>query len=70
MSTHQACISVLENILGKEATKEFLPPQPGDLKNTCANVDELVEEFNYRPTVAINEGIKEFVDWYRYYFRI
>ena len=63
-------IAALEKALGKKAEKEFLPLQAGDVPETYANVDDLVEQFNYKPTTSIEDGINSFVCWYRDYFKV
>ena len=63
-------IKVLEANLGKKATLELLPLQPGDVPDTFANVDDLVSDFDFKPTTTIEEGIKRFVAWYRDYFKV
>ncbi|QDD00475.1 NAD-dependent epimerase [Candidatus Methylopumilus planktonicus] len=62
-------IKALEAILGKKATLELLPLQPGDVPDTFANVDDLVSDFDFKPTTSIEEGIERFVAWYRDYFK-
>ena len=57
-------------INGKKATKEMLPLQPGDMPDTYANVDDLVEQFHYQPTTMVKDGVQRFVDWYRNYYKI
>ena len=59
----------LEECLGIEADKEFLPMQPGDIEATSADVSGLFDAVGYRPQVSVNEGVKAFVDWYRDYYR-
>ncbi|NNJ84542.1 MAG: NAD-dependent epimerase [Gammaproteobacteria bacterium] len=63
-------IAALENALGKKAKKEFLPLQVGDVPDTYANVDNLVEQFHYKPSTSIEDGIDRFVLWYRDYFNV
>ena len=63
-------IAALEKALGKKAEKEFLPLQAGDVPETYANVDDLVEQFNYKPATSIEDGINSFVSWYRDYFKV
>lgn len=63
-------IEVLEACLGRKAEKNFLPMQPGDVQATFANVDDLVEDFNYKPATTLEYGIGRFVDWYKDYFVI
>jgi len=61
-------ISVLESTLGKEANKELLPLQPGDVPDTYANVDDLVRDFDYKPKTELESGIKNFVKWFNSYY--
>ena len=63
-------IAAIEKALGKTATKELLPLQPGDVPDTYANVDDLVEQFHYKPVTTVQDGIQRFVDWYRDYFKV
>jgi len=58
-------IETLENCLGQKATKNFLPLQPGDVINTWADVEDLVQDFDYQPNTSIEEGIQQFVVWYK-----
>ncbi|WGH76991.1 NAD-dependent epimerase [Tenacibaculum tangerinum] len=60
-------ITTMEANLGKEAVKEMLPMQPGDVKKTWANVDGLIKDYNYKPQVKIEEGVRRFVQWYQEY---
>lgn len=62
-------ISALEKALGKEAKKEFLPIQPGDVPDTWANVDDLVKEFRYKPNTSVDDGIANFAMWFQEYYR-
>lgn len=62
-------IRTLEECLGKEAKKELLPIQPGDVPATYADVDDLTRDFGFKPVTSIRDGIRNFVDWYRDYFR-
>ncbi|MEM8524660.1 MAG: NAD-dependent epimerase [Bacteroidota bacterium] len=57
-------IEAIEEALGKEAKKEFLPMQPGDVEQTYADVQDLIEEFGYQPNTSVREGIGKFVEWY------
>lgn len=63
-------ISIIEEILGIEAKKEFLDMQPGDMKETYANIDELSEITGYKPSMPIEKGLKNFIDWYKDYYSI
>lgn len=62
-------IGALEKGLGKEAKKEFLPMQPGDVPDTWANVDDLVNQFGYKPNTAVEQGVANFVAWFKDYYR-
>lgn len=62
-------IEVLENCLGRVAEKNLLPMQPGDVPATYADVDDLVRDFDYRPSTTLEYGVARFVEWYRDYFR-
>jgi UDP-glucuronate 4-epimerase len=63
-------IEVLEECLGKKAEKNMLPLQPGDVPATYADVSDLVRDVNYKPDMSIEQGIANFVDWYRGYYNI
>lgn len=63
-------IGALEKALGKIAKKEFLPLQAGDVPDTYANVDDLVDQFHYKPATTVEDGISRFVTWYRDYFKV
>jgi len=58
-------IEILEDQLGVEAKKNMMPMQPGDVERTWADVSELYNYINYKPQVELEEGIKNFVKWYR-----
>ena len=62
-------IEVLEGCLGRKAEKQLLPMQPGDVPDTWADVEALVEDVGYRPATPVEEGVKRFVDWYLSYYR-
>jgi len=62
-------IEVLEQALGKQAIKEFLPMQPGDVPVTYADIDDLEREIGFRPATSLEEGIGRFVRWYLDYYR-
>ena len=63
-------IEVLESKLGKTAEKELLPLQPGDVPDTYANVEDLINDVNYRPNTSVEDGIGKFVDWYKKYYKL
>ncbi len=62
-------IAALENALGRKADMEMLPLQPGDVPDTYADVTDLVEQFHYKPATPVEQGVANFVAWYRDYFR-
>jgi UDP-glucuronate 4-epimerase len=61
-------IGAIENALGIEAIKDLLPLQAGDVPETYANVDDLVNDVGFKPETSIEEGIGKFVEWYREYY--
>jgi UDP-glucuronate 4-epimerase len=63
-------IEVLEECLGRPATKRFLPLQPGDVAETSADVTDLERDVGFRPRVRIEEGIPRFVAWYREHYGV
>jgi UDP-glucuronate 4-epimerase len=63
-------VHLLEQKIGKEAKRELLPMQPGDVTETYANVDDLMRDVDFRPATPIADGISRFVDWYRTYHRL
>ena len=62
-------IGAIEKVLGKKAEIEMLPLQPGDVPETYANVDDLVEQFAYKPATSVEQGVANFVIWYREFFK-
>ncbi|MDP2322447.1 MAG: NAD-dependent epimerase [Gammaproteobacteria bacterium] len=63
-------IEVLEERLGRKAEKNLLPLQPGDVPDTWADVDDLVNDIGYRPATPVEVGVGRFVDWYLDYHKI
>jgi UDP-glucuronate 4-epimerase len=63
-------IGVLEKALGREAKKNFLPLQPGDVPATFADVDDLIADVGFAPSTPLEEGVARFVDWYRDYYSV
>ncbi len=61
-------IGCIEKALGREAKKNFLPLQPGDVPKTYADVDALVEDVGFKPATPIEDGIAKFAAWYRSYY--
>jgi UDP-glucuronate 4-epimerase len=58
-------IAELEKALGKKAVKQYLPPQPGDVERTFADVTKAVNELGYKPNTTIQTGLAKFVQWLR-----
>lgn len=63
-------ITALENKIGKTAEKNMLPIQAGDVPSTYADVSDLIRDLDYKPETSIQEGIDQFVDWYRDFFKV
>ena len=61
-------IAVIEKVLGKEAKKEFLDLQPGDVPATYADVDDLIKDVGFKPGTPIETGIKCFIEWFKDYY--
>lgn len=62
-------IEVLEQLLGRKAQKVMLPMQTGDVEDTFADVTELIRDTGYKPATSIEDGVGNFVKWYREYYR-
>ena len=60
-------IEAIEEALGIKAEKELLPLQPGDVLDTYADVNDLVEEFDYKPSMSVKQGVENFTKWYKEY---
>jgi UDP-glucuronate 4-epimerase len=63
-------VSLLEKELGRTAKMELLPMQPGDVLETFADIEELVRDTGFQPETAIEDGIRDFVAWYRNHYRV
>jgi UDP-glucuronate 4-epimerase len=61
-------IETMEEVMGGEAEKEYLPMQPGDVKDTYADISNIQRDFGYQPTTDIKEGLKAFADWFKEYY--
>lgn len=62
-------VETLEKHLGKEAEKEFLPMQPGDVQATYADIEDLNQVTGFKPVTSLDEGLKKFVQWYQEYYK-
>jgi len=63
-------ITAIEDACGKKAQENLLPMQAGDVPITYADIDELIEDTGFKPETSIEDGIKQFVDWYRQYYSV
>ncbi len=63
-------IEIIEEKMGKKANKNFMPMQPGDVPETYADVDDLINAVGFKPNTSIEEGIAKFVDWYKDYYKV
>jgi UDP-glucuronate 4-epimerase len=63
-------IAVLERCLGREANKNYLPLQPGDVPDTDADVSALSRDFGYQPSISVEDGVQRFVDWYCDFYQV
>lgn len=63
-------IRVLESCLGRKATMDLLPIQPGDVISTMADVSELEKAVGFRPGTSVEDGVAAFVSWYKQYYRV
>ncbi|MEZ7516769.1 NAD-dependent epimerase [Psychrobacter sp. NPDC078370] len=63
-------VTAIEDACGKKAQENLLPMQAGDVPITYADIDELVEDIGFKPETSIEEGIKQFVDWYKQYYSV
>lgn len=63
-------IEIIEGCLGRKAQINFLPMQPGDVKATYADIDDLTRDVGFKPSTPIEEGVRRFVEWYKGYYSI
>ena len=63
-------IACIEKALSRNAEKNFLPLQPGDVPATYADVADLQADVGFSPNTSIEEGIRRFVEWYRSYYSV
>ena len=63
-------IELIENYLGEEAKKGYLPMQKGDVRGTYADITEAKKFLGWEPKVSLEQGIKNFIDWYASYYGI
>lgn len=63
-------IKAVEEVSAKEAILEMLPMQPGDVNQTWANIDDLSQKYDYQPQYPVKQGVKNFVEWYKLYYKL
>jgi UDP-glucuronate 4-epimerase len=63
-------VKMLEQLLGRPAQVELLPPQPGDMLETCADLTRVQAAIGFTPKVALEDGLRRFVEWFRQYYRV
>ncbi|MEX9251092.1 NAD-dependent epimerase [Pseudenterobacter timonensis] len=63
-------ITALEEALGIEAEKNMMPIQPGDVLETSADTQALYEVIGFKPQTSVKEGVKNFVEWYREFYKV
>jgi UDP-glucuronate 4-epimerase len=61
-------VEEIEKNLGMKAKKDFLPMQDGDVAATWADIKDLETALGYKPKVSVEEGVKNFVEWYKEYY--
>ncbi|MCG8700431.1 MAG: NAD-dependent epimerase/dehydratase family protein, partial [Bacteroidales bacterium] len=61
-------IDAIEEAVGKEAIRNYMPIQPGDVPNTFADVSKLESDFNYKPDTPIKTGVERFVNWFKQFY--
>ena len=63
-------IETIEKALGKQAKKQYLDMQPGDVPATYADIDDLTQDTGFKPATPLSAGIENFIDWYKIYYNI
>ena len=63
-------IALIEQTLGAKAVINFMPMQPGDVPATMADTSELAQVTGYQPTTGVDDGVPQFVEWYRRYYQV
>jgi UDP-glucuronate 4-epimerase len=62
-------VRMLEQLLGRPAQVELLPPQPGDMFETCADLTAVEAAIGFKPKVPLEDGLRRFVEWFRGYYQ-
>jgi len=63
-------INLIEKNLGKTAEMKLLPMQKGDIQKSFADIDKALKDLNYKPSVSIEKGVKEFINWYKEFYEV
>ena len=63
-------IKAIEDALGVKAEKMLLPLQPGDVPDTYADVTDLIKDFDFKPKTSVDEGVRDFIAWYKNYHNL
>jgi UDP-glucuronate 4-epimerase len=63
-------IETIEKYLGKKSIKKMLPMQDGDVKKTWASISKITKDYNFQNNVSLDEGIKEFINWFKVYHKV
>lgn len=63
-------VEAIENELGIKAIKNMMPMQAGDVPGTSADVQSLMDDVGFKPEITVQQGIKQFVGWYKEYFKV
>ncbi|HKB89051.1 MAG TPA: NAD-dependent epimerase/dehydratase family protein [Opitutaceae bacterium] len=62
-------VKMLEQLLGKPAKLDLLPPQPGDMLETYASIEKLRRAIGFEPKIPLEEGLRRFVEWFKAYYK-
>ena len=62
-------VQMLERLFDKKAVVELLPPQPGDLFETCASIERIRAAIGFEPKVTLEDGLQRFASWFKEYYR-
>jgi UDP-glucuronate 4-epimerase len=63
-------VDLLERALGRKAIKQLVEMQPGDVPETCADIDDLMRDVGFKPSTPIEEGLPRFISWFREFYRL
>ena len=63
-------VKALEESLNKKAKIKMLPLQPGDVPDTFADVSKLKDNFDYKPKTSVKDGVHNFVNWYKSFYKV